>query len=115
MSIKLLLVLLGLMVANQIVGTSYGSFIAGFSGEKLKYGLWKLVTAAVGYGAIALAAHFANDYINGMEYLSGILLEPIARYFLDVVDKLKKLVNSNITDVIAEKATSKNDSQDNNK
>ncbi len=100
MSIKLYAVLLGLMLANQIVGTSYGSFKEGFKKEKLGYGLWKLFTAAIGYAAIAFAAHFANEYIKGIEYLSGILLDPIARYFLDVVDKLKTLINENVGVVI---------------
>ena len=104
MSIKLIAVLTVLMVANQIVGISYGAFKEGFSWNKLKYGLWKLFTALCGYAAIAFAAYFANEYINGIEYVSGILLEPIAKYFLNVIEKLKLLINEDITSVIRNKA-----------
>lgn len=35
-----------------------------------------------------------------MEYLSGILLEPIARYFIKVCDALKNLLNESTKDVV---------------
>ena len=38
-------------------------------------------------------AYFAADYIPKAEYLSGILLEPIAKYFAKVCDSLKQLLN----------------------
>nr|WP_325200478.1 hypothetical protein [uncultured Oscillibacter sp.] len=41
----------------------------------------------------ALAVHFAADYIPKAEYLNGILLEPIAKYFTKVCDSLKQLLN----------------------
>ena len=107
MSIKLIAVLAVLMVANQIVGISYGAFKEGFSGKKLRFGLWKLFTALCGYAAIAFAAYYANDYIKGIEYVSGILLEPIAKYFLNVVEKLKLLVSEDINTVIRNRAISK--------
>ena len=92
-SMKLIIVLCVLMVVNQIIGTSYGSLTEGFKKEKLLNGLWKMGTILAGYAAIAFSARWAGQYISGIEYLSGILLEPIAKYFLKIVDKLKNLLN----------------------
>ncbi|MGI5984910.1 MAG: hypothetical protein GXY01_10590 [Clostridiales bacterium] len=113
MSIKLIAVLFVLMIANQLVGISYGAFKDGFSWSKLKYGAWKLLTTLGGYAAIAFAAHYANDYINGIEYISGILLEPIAKYFLNVVEKLKQIMNEDISTVIRNKSINNKISSDN--
>lgn len=113
MSIKLIAVLAVLMLANQVIGISYGAFKDGFSWNKLKYGVWKMFTALLGYAAIAFAAYFANDYIKGIDYVSGILLEPIALYFLNVIDKLKQLINEDISAVIRGKALNKAASGDN--
>ena len=93
MSIQLIVTLLLLMAANQIIGTGYGSWKSGFNRELFWKGIKKVVFLLVGYGAIALAAHFAADAIPKAEYLSGILLEPIARYFTKICDSLKHLLN----------------------
>lgn len=93
MSLQLIVILLVLMAANQIIGTGYGSWKSGFSSELFFKGVKKVLLLLVGYGAIALAAHFAADVIPKAEYLSGILLEPIAKYFTKVCDSLKQLLN----------------------
>lgn len=93
MSLQLIFILVVLMAANQIIGTGYGSWKSGFSSDLFFKGVKKIFLLFVGYGAIALAAHFAADAIPKAEYLSGILLEPIAKYFTKVCDSLKQLLN----------------------
>lgn len=93
MSIQLIVVLLVLMVTNQLIGTGYGSWKAGFDKALFFRGVKKILLILAGYGAIALTAHFAADYIPKIEYLSGILLEPIAKYFTKVCDSLKQLLH----------------------
>ena len=93
MSLQLIFILVVLMAANQIIGTGYGSWKSGFNRELFFKGVKKVFLLLVGYGAIALAAYFAADYIPKAEYLSGILLEPIAKYFAKVCDSLKQLLN----------------------
>lgn len=93
MSMQLVGILVILMLANQAIGTGYGSWKSGFSSDLFFRGVRKIFLLFIGYGAIALAAHFAADYIPDMEYLSGILLEPIAKYFIKVCDALKQLLS----------------------
>lgn len=93
MSLQLILILVVLMAANQIIGTGYGSWKSGFNKALFWRGVKKIFLLFIGYGAIALAARFAADYIPKAEYLSGILLEPIAKYFTKVCDSLKRLLN----------------------
>ncbi len=99
MSIQLIGILVILMLANQVIGTGYGSWKSGFSSALFFRGIRKILLLFVGYGAIALAARFAADYIPDMEYLSGILLEPIAKYFIKVCDALKQLLNESTKEV----------------
>lgn len=82
MSITLIVVLVVLMIVNQVIGTSYGSWKEGFKKELLLSGLWKIASLALGYGALAFAAHYASQYVPSAEYLSGILVESIANIFL---------------------------------
>ena len=93
LSIHLIIILVVLMAANQIIGTGYGSWKSGFDKGLFLRGVEKVFLLLIGYGAIALAVHFAADYIPKVEYLSGILLEPIARYFTKVCESLKQLLN----------------------
>lgn len=97
MSMQLIVILLVLMLANQIIGTGYGAWKAGFCRVLFFKGVKKIFLLFIGYSAIALAAHFAADYVPKIEYLSGILLEPIAKYFTKVCDSLKKLLNESTT------------------
>jgi hypothetical protein len=94
MSIRLIVVLFVLMFVNQCVGVSYGAFREGFRRDKLDAGLWRYATVLAGYAAIALTVWLAKDTVDGIEYLSGLLLEPIAHYFLKLVRKLKRIVEN---------------------
>ena len=96
MSITLIAVLIVLMIVNQIIGTSYGAWKDGFKKELLLRGLWKIVSLAAGYGALAFAAHFAAQYVPSAEYLSGILVEPIAKYFSKICESLRKLLDDSV-------------------
>ena len=93
MSFQLIFILVVLMTANQIIGTGYGSWKSGFDSDLFFRDIKKIFLLLVGYGTIALAVHFAADYIPKVEYLSGILLEPIAKYFTKVCDSLKRLLD----------------------
>lgn len=93
LSVQLIGILVILMLANQVIGTGYGSWKVGFSKALFWKGVKKIILLAVGYGTIALTVHFAADYIPKIEYLNGILLEPIAKYFTKVCDALKQLLN----------------------
>ena len=103
MSIQLIFVLVVLMTANQVIGTGYGSWKSGFNSDLFFRGIKKIILLLIGYGSIALTVHFAADYIPNVEYLSGILLEPIAKYFTKVCDALRQLLNeSTKTESLAE-------------
>jgi len=93
MSLELLAVLVVLMAVNQALGTGYGSWKDGFNKPLFWRGLKKIGLLLLGYGALAFATHFAGAYVPTAEYLSGILLEPIARYFTKICDALRNLLN----------------------
>lgn len=99
MSLKLIVVLIVLMIANQAIGTGYGSWKEGFNKQVFWKGITKIGCLLIGYGAIALTIHLAADVIPQAQYLSGILLEPIAKYFTKVCDSLKSLLNASSKDM----------------
>lgn len=103
MCLTLICVLLILMGVNQIIGTTYGSWKAGFKKELLYTGLLKIFYLAIGYGALAFAAHFASQYVPAAEYLSGILIEPIAKYFSKICESLRKLLADSVTETAVQK------------
>lgn len=103
MSLTLIAVLVVLMVVNQVVGTSYGAWKNGFKWSLLWAGLWKIGSLAIGYGALALAAHFASEYVPATEYLSGILVEPIAKYFSKICESLRKLLSDSVSETVEQK------------
>ncbi len=107
MSIILIIVLLVLMGVNQIIGTTYGSWKNGFKKELLWAGLLKIGYLAIGYGALAFAAHFASQYVPAAEYLSGILVEPIAKYFSKICESLRKLLDDSVEKNIEQKRQNK--------
>lgn len=107
MSITLISVLIVLMIVNQIIGTSYGAWKEGFEKEKLLSGLWKILSLAIGYGALAFASCFAAQYVPSAEYLSGILIEPIAKYFSKICTTLRQLLDDSATDNVEQKRRNK--------
>lgn len=45
-----------------------------------------------GYTAVGLIAHFCGKYYPSMEYIGGLLLDPIFRYSVSLLDRLKMLM-----------------------
>lgn len=107
MSVILFLTLCVLMVANQMIGIANGWYRDGFSIHKMICGFQKYGIILLGYGAIAFTAFFAGKYIPEMEYISGLLLEPIAKYFIKLLNRLRVVLNDNIEDVIEHKRAAK--------
>lgn len=107
MSLILIIVLVVLMAVNQIIGTTYGSWKQGFSKDLLITGLLKILYLALGYGALAFAAHFASQYIPEAGYLSGILIEPIAKYFSKICESLRKLLDDSVSVIVEAKKRDK--------
>ena len=107
MSLKLTAVLAILMITNQVIGTTYGSWKEGFQKDLLWKGIWKIVCLAIGYGALAFAAHYASQYVPSAEYLSGILMEPIAKYFSKICESLRRLLDDSVVEVVEQKRQNK--------
>ncbi len=103
MSMKLIVVLLVLMGVNQVIGTGCGIWREGFQKDLLKKGLWKIGCLALGYGTLAIAAKYASNYVPSAEYLSGILIEPIAKYFSKICESLRRLLDDSVTEVVEQK------------
>lgn len=103
MSLELIAVLIVLMVANQIIGTTYGSWKEGFDKDLLCKGLLKILYLTIGYGALAVACHFAADHVPEAEYISGIIVEPIAKYFSKICEKLRKLLDDSVSEVVSKR------------
>lgn len=101
MSFKLIGVLIALMVVNQIIGTGYGTWKEGFNKQVFWKGVTKVLYLLLGYGVIALTINLAAEFVPQAQYLSGILLEPIAKYFTKACDSLKNLLNESSKDNIA--------------
>lgn len=90
-SMQLLLVLFFLMIVNQIIGTSYGSLKNKFQFSYFLNGIWKMVTILIAYGALALTAELLGEFIPEGKYLSGVLIDPIVRYYAKIYDSLRKI------------------------
>ena len=111
MSFKLIFVLIALMLVNQIIGTGYGSWKDGFNKQVFFKGLMKIIYLLLGYGVIALTIHLAAEVVPQAEYLSGILLEPIAKYFTKVCDSLKGLLNESAKMTVPAKVLDPNETE----
>ena len=100
MSITLIITLIVLMIVNQVLGSAYGAWKNGFSKDLFWKGVKKIAYLGIGYGALAFAAHFAAEYIPATEYISGILIEPIAKYFSKICESLRGLLSDSPSDYI---------------
>lgn len=107
MSMKLIVVLLILMGVNQVIGTGYGTWKKGFQKDLLWKGIWKIGCLGLGYSALAIAAKYALNYVPSAEYLSGILIEPIAKYFSKICESLRRLLDDSVTEVVEQKRKNK--------
>lgn len=108
---KLICVLIVLMIANQIIGTVYGSWREGFRKDLLFAGLWKIFCLAVAYGSLALATHFASEYVPEANFLNGIIIEPIAKYFSKICSTLRSLLDDSAKETVEQKKKAVKDLQ----
>lgn len=91
MSLNLLFIMTGFLLADYMVGLLHGIWNEGFDKGKCIKGAQRYFLIFAGYGALALIAHLSSYRFEEMKYLSGLLLEPIARHFVRLIDRLKSL------------------------
>ncbi len=92
MSLLLMFLLFVLLFVNYVIGFVRGIVLEGFDMQKFKQGGIHYLLVAFGFGALACFAFFAGKKFEGFEYLSGILLDPIARYFVKLLDTLREFL-----------------------
>lgn len=92
MAIGLLFIMLAVFVTDFVVEVLYGVFSKQLEQHMVKGLAAKYVLLLIGFGAIALISWAAQYWFDGAKYLSGILLEPIARYFIALMDKLRMIM-----------------------
>lgn len=92
MSIHLMAALFILMITNHFLGSFKGTCQEHFQTKRFMEGIRKITTIAIGYGIIAFIAYLAKDVIDEIEYISGLLLKPIAEYFLKLIDNVQGLI-----------------------
>lgn len=93
MILELLYLLILLMAANFIIGMLRGVWTEGFNKEKFMKGLTTYLLILIGFTAVALFAHYAGQRVGGFVYLAGILIDPIARYLVKLLDTLRELLD----------------------
>ncbi len=92
MSLNLLLVMAVFIVTDFVVELLDDTWKEGFQKEKCIKGAERRALVLIGYSAFALIAYFAGQKASAMEYLSGLLLEPIARYFVSLLNRLRGFI-----------------------
>ena len=93
MKMELFLLLILLMIVNQLVGTCRGAIFEKFDKKRFWNGVKRIVIIAAGYFTISIAVFITGELFTEIDYLNGLLLEPICRYFVKLVDNLKLLIN----------------------
>ena len=93
MVLSLLYLLAILIVVNFVIGCLRGIWNEGFKKDKFFKGLITYALILLGFAAIDLFAYAAGQKIQGFVYLAGILLDPIARYFVKLLDTLRELLD----------------------
>lgn len=92
MSIYFLIILFVILAVDFLV-----SFFANNAGrtegkEKTLRMLGRYGVIFGGYAAVALIAHMCGKIYPNMEYIGGLLLDPIFRYSVSLLDRLKLLM-----------------------
>jgi len=93
MVISLLYLLAILLVTNFVIGLLRGIWAEGFKKEKFFKGFTTYLLIFIGFAAIDLFAYYAGQQISGFTYLAGILIDPIARYLVKILDTLRELLD----------------------
>jgi len=90
MSLIFLIILVVVLVVDFLLALFGGLRSEGK--EKLLRLLQRYGLILGGYAAVALIAFFGGKLYPNMEYISGLLLDPIFRYSVSLLDKLKTLM-----------------------
>lgn len=93
MILDLLYLLIILMAVNFIVGLLRGVWNEGFKKDKFIKGLTTYLLILIGFTAVALFAYYAGQKSSGFMYLAGIMIDPIARYLVKLLDTLRELLD----------------------
>lgn len=93
MVLNLLYLLTILMVVNFVVGFLRGIWAEGFNKDKFLKGFTTYLLIWIGFAALDLFAYKAGEAISGFTYLAGILIDPIARYLVKILDTLRELLD----------------------
>lgn len=93
MVLSLLYLLAILLVVNFIIGFLRGIWAEGFKKDKFFKGFTTYLLIFIGFAALDLFAYYAGQKISGFAYLAGILVDPIARYLVKILDTLRELLD----------------------
>lgn len=93
MIIYMLYLLAILMIVNFAIGAIRGIWTEGYKKEKFFKGLTMYALIFLGFAALGLFAHFAGQKATGFSYLAGVLIDPIARYLVRLLDTLRELLD----------------------
>lgn len=93
MVLSLLYLLAILLFVNFVVGLLRGIWSEGFIKEKFIKGFTTYLLIFIGFAALDLFAYFAGKQITGFTYLAGVLIDPIARYLVKILDTLRELLD----------------------
>lgn len=96
MSVKLMIALAVLLFTNQLLGTLSGSWKDGYNKALFVKGLKKIGIIALGYGALGFVSWLAGKYVPSAEYLSGLLIEPISKYFSKICETLRGMLGAEV-------------------
>lgn len=86
-----LLIILFVILAVDFVITMFGG-ARNEGKEKLMCLLKRYAMIFAGYATVGLIAFFGGKMFPNLEYISGLLLDPIFRYAVSLLDKLKSLM-----------------------
>lgn len=92
MSLYLLLILFIILAVDFLVALSTTNSVRTEGKEKNVRMLQRYGIIFGGYAAVALIAYMCSQAYPNMEYISGLLLDPIFRYSVSLLDRLKILM-----------------------
>ena len=93
MVLTLLYLLAILLLVNFVIGFLRGIWAEGFKKDKFIKGFTTYLLIFIGFAALDLFAYYAGQKISGFAYLAGILVDPIARYLVKILDTLRELLD----------------------
>lgn len=92
MSLYFLIILFIVLLVDFLVAFFSNNAVRSEGKEKTLRMLGRYGVIFGGYAAVALIAHMCGRAYPSMEYISGLLLDPIFRYSVSLLDRLKVLM-----------------------